>query len=80
MQSISFDLNQKGVKEQKRWGQLLKYPGPDNATVELLKEHADHWFENPSTFWAGGQSLNMSEYPAAAQILGCFLWTESDTA
>lgn len=80
MRSISFDLNQKGAKDQKRLEKLLRYPGPDDDTVRLLAEHADQWIKNPSKFWDRDQSPTMSELPATAQIISCFLWTESDNS
>ncbi|KAK5949269.1 hypothetical protein OHC33_009622 [Knufia fluminis] len=77
---VDFDLNQKGAKDQKRWAKLLNYSGPDRDTLVLLAEHAEQWLREPSTFWTWPRPPNLSTLPAPAQIIGCFLETESDSA
>ena len=80
MRSISFDLNHRGAKDQKRLENLLKYSGPDEATKRLLAQHADQWLADPSTFWDRAQSPDISKLPATAQIIAGFLKNESDIA
>lgn len=77
---INYDLSAKGSKERQRWERLLKYPGPDPATLQLLEDHADEWARNPATFWHGQQPHELRGLPATAQIIGCFLQAESDNA
>lgn len=77
---IGYDLNEKGLRDKKRWQKMLIYPGPDQATIQLLTDNADRWFENPSTFWDQQELQDMSSFPPAAQIIGCFLRTKSDLA
>lgn len=77
---VEFDLNHKGAKDQKRWAKLLSYSGPDRDTLVLLGEHAEQWIRDPSLFWAWPRPRDLSALPAAAQIIGCFLETESDNA
>lgn len=77
---IGYDLNEKGLRDKKRWDRMLNYTGPDDYTIQLLTERADTWLQNPSTFWNRQEPRDISSHPPAAQIISCFLRTESDQA
>lgn len=77
---IIYDLSERASRERERWQRLLSYPGPDPATLQLLENHAEDWSQNPATFWNGQLPNDLSGLPPIAQIIGCFLQTESDNA
>ena len=49
-QLVPFSIQQRGQRDRKRLEILTSYTGPDPQTMRILHDHAQQWYDDPSSF------------------------------
>lgn len=78
---LDYKIQPKNNGDRQRLAKFAKYSGPDNDTLELLKNYARNWYDNPTLFW---DCSSMMEFDVVtdpqAQIFRAFLQSKHDSA
>jgi hypothetical protein len=69
---INYLIKEKNETQQTRISAVLRYHGPDTATLDLLTLNENEWLKNPSKFWTIPSSgLSFHNNPQVDGVASC---------
>jgi hypothetical protein len=77
---VKYRVQERGHNEKNRLARVLQFQGPDDDTIEVLRNNHQQWLQDPSMFWRRPSLLPVDPSDAQARIIAPFLQTIRDHA